>query len=52
MHGGGPKRGNPAMTTKSLTAERKGDPQDVEGKNDENNIKIILNCYKNNIKII
>ena len=28
----GLKRGNPAMTTISLTAARKGDPQDVEGK--------------------
>ena len=31
--GGGQKRGNPAMTTKTVTARRKGDPQlSVEGK--------------------
>ena len=32
---GGPKRGNPTMTTSTITARRKGDPQHyVEGKNE------------------
>ena len=32
---GGPKRGNPIMTTSTVTARRKGDPQHyVEGKKD------------------
>ena len=34
---GGPKRGNPTMTTSTITARRKGDPQHyVEGKKESN----------------
>ena len=40
---GGPKRGNPTMTTSTITARRKGDPQDyVERKIWKNFKKVTL----------